>query len=141
MKKENNTNTNSFDTFISCWFKKPFFFRRSCPEVFCKKGVLRNFVKFMGKYLCQGLFFNKVSGLWYRCFPVNFAKFLRTPFLKEHLRWLLLFIEDAIPLRNFEFRKKNVLLLTKDFFSRSFQSCKFFSRKGESCKKWNLKAI
>ena len=24
-------------------------------------------------------------------------------------------IEDGIPLRNFEFRKKNVLLLTKDF--------------------------
>ena len=30
--------------------------------------------------------------LWHRCFPVNFAKFLRTPFLTEHLRWLLLFI-------------------------------------------------
>ena len=28
--------------------------------------------------------------LWHRCFPVNFAKFLRTPFLTEHLRWLLL---------------------------------------------------
>ena len=23
-------------------------------------------------------------------FPVSFAKFLRTPFLREHLRWLLL---------------------------------------------------
>ena len=28
--------------------------------------------------------------LWHRCFPVNFAKFLRKPFLKEHLRWLFL---------------------------------------------------
>ena len=28
-------------------------------EVFCKKGVLRNFVKFTGKHLCQGLFFDK----------------------------------------------------------------------------------
>ena len=26
--------------------------------------------------------------LWYRCFPVNFVKFLRIPFFKEHLRWL-----------------------------------------------------
>ena len=26
-----------------------------------------------------------------RCFPVNFAKFLRTPFPTEHLRWLLLY--------------------------------------------------
>ena len=56
-----------------------------------KKGVLRNFAKFTGKHLCQRLFFNKVAGLrpatllkkslWHRCFPVNFAKFLRTPFL------------------------------------------------------------
>ena len=27
---------------------------------------------------------------WRRCFPVNFAKFLRTPFFTEHLWWLLL---------------------------------------------------
>ena len=33
------------------------------------------------------LFKNK---LWQRCFPVNFAKFLRTPFSIEHLQWLLL---------------------------------------------------
>ena len=37
--------------------------RSSRPEVFCKKGVLRNFAKFTGKHLCQSLFFNKVAGL------------------------------------------------------------------------------
>ena len=26
--------------------------------------------------------------LWHSCFPVNFEKFLRTPFFIEHLRWL-----------------------------------------------------
>ena len=31
------------------------------PEVFCKKGVLRNFAIFTGKHLCQSLFFNKVK--------------------------------------------------------------------------------
>ena len=75
-------------------------YRSSRPEVFCKKGGLRNFTKFSGKHLCQRLFFNKVAGLrtatllkkrlWHKCFPVNFAKFQRTPFLTEHLRWLLL---------------------------------------------------
>ena len=30
---------------------------------------------------------------WHRCFPVNFAKFLRKLFLIEHLRWLSLFIK------------------------------------------------
>ena len=47
----------------------------SLPEVFCKKGGLRNFAKFTGKHLCQSL---------------NFAKVLRTPFLTEHFWWLLL---------------------------------------------------
>ena len=70
------------------------------PEVFCKKGVLRNFVKFTGKHLCQSLLFNKAAGLkpetllktglWHRCFPVNFSKFLRTHFFTEHLWWLFL---------------------------------------------------
>ena len=79
------------------------FFRSSLPEVFCKKSVFRNFAKFTGKRLCQSLFFDKIAGfrssillkkiLWHRCFPVNFVKFLRTPFLTEHLRWLLLFFK------------------------------------------------
>ena len=68
--------------------------------MFCKKGVLRNFSKFTGKHLCRSLFFNKVAGLrpatllkkklLHRCFPANFGKFLRTSFLIEHPRWLLL---------------------------------------------------
>ena len=64
-----------------------------------RKGVLRNFAKFTGKHLCQSLFLNKVAGLWHRCFPVNFAKFLRTPFRTEHPRWLLLWVREAF-LRN-----------------------------------------
>ena len=58
-----------------------------------KKSVLKNFGKFTGKHLCQSLFFNKVAGLGpptslkkklgHRFFPVNFMKFLRTPFLQN----------------------------------------------------------
>ena len=39
-------------------------FRSSRPEVFCKKGVHKNFTKFTEKHLCQSLFFNNVAGLW-----------------------------------------------------------------------------
>ena len=35
------------------------------PEMFCEKGVFRNFWKFTGQYLCQSLFFNKVTGFRY----------------------------------------------------------------------------
>ena len=51
------------------------FMRSSHSEMFCQKGVLKNFSKLAGKHLCQSLFFNKVAGLrprlWHRCFPVN----------------------------------------------------------------------
>ena len=57
-----------------------------------RKGVLRNFAKFTGKYLCQGLFCNDIAGLrpatllkkrfLQRFFLVNFAKFLRPIFLQ-----------------------------------------------------------
>ena len=36
----------------------------------------------------------KKRSLWHRCFPMNFAKFLRTPFFAEHLRWLLLNMDN-----------------------------------------------
>ena len=66
--------------------------------MFCKKGVLRNFAKLTGKHLWQSLFCNTVAeslqfikeDTLHRGFPVNVAKFLRTPFLTKHLRWLLL---------------------------------------------------
>ena len=63
---------------------------------------VENFAIITGKHLCHSLFFNNVAGfrpatllkksLRRRCFPANFAKFLRTPFLTEHLRWLPLFM-------------------------------------------------
>ena len=62
---------------------------------FVKKNVLKNFSKFAGKNLFQSLFSYKISGLslarllkkrlWHRYFPMNFSKFLRTPFFKEHI--------------------------------------------------------
>ena len=63
------------------------------PEIFCRSSRQEVFCK-EGKHLCQSLFLNKVEGLrsvnflW--IFPVNFAKFRRTPLFTEHLRWLLL---------------------------------------------------
>ena len=75
--------------------------RRSRCEVFCKKGVPKNFKKITRKHLCWSLFFNKVAGLrpetllkkrvQQRCFPVNFVKFFKNTFFKEHLWWLLLY--------------------------------------------------
>ena len=65
---------------------------KQSPQVFCKKDVLKSFAKFARKNLCQSLFFNDVKGLGpsillkkrlrRRCFPVNFAKFLRALFYR-----------------------------------------------------------
>ena len=102
----------------------------SLPEVFCKKGVLRYLAKFTGKHLCQSLFFNKVAGfsfrLWHRYFPANFAKFLRTFFLTEHLRWLLL--KDLEKLYHLGTFTKNMKMMTKYFIKQSFENSVFNSK-------------
>ena len=64
--------------------------RNSRPKMFCKKGALRNFIKFTGKHLCLRPATLLKKKLWYICFPVKFVKFLRRPFLTEHLQWLIL---------------------------------------------------
>ena len=74
----------------SLWLSRS---RSSHQRCSIKKGVLRNVAKFTQKHLCQNLFFNRVASLrpaillrktlWHRCFPVNFVKYLRTPFLQN----------------------------------------------------------
>ena len=69
-------------------------FRRSHQRCSVSKGVLRNFEKFTGKHLCQSLFFNEDASrpatllkkrFWHRCFPMNFAKFLKNNFFRTPL--------------------------------------------------------
>ena len=57
------------------------FYRGSRPEVFYKKGVLKDFAKFIGKQLCQTLFFNKVGGrLQFQLRASNLKVFFCFPF-------------------------------------------------------------
>ena len=84
-------------------------YRGSHSQMFYKLRVLKIiFAKFTGKFLCQGLFFSETAGLRpkiqsekrlrRRFFPVNFTKFLRTPFWENasgRLFWKYLIIEDT----------------------------------------------
>ena len=70
-------------------------FRSSCPDTFCKKGVLKHYAKFIGKILCRSLFFHKVADrlekrLQQKCFSVNITRFFRTPILYNICEQLLL---------------------------------------------------
>ena len=51
--------------------------RNSRSQIFFKIGVLKKFAKLSCRQLLQ---LNLKKRLCHRCFPVNFAKFLRTPF-------------------------------------------------------------
>ena len=51
-------------------------YRSSRPEVFCKKGVLRNFTKFTEKHRSQSLFFNKVAELKKYLYDRNFKYYI-----------------------------------------------------------------
>ena len=94
------------------------FLKSSYQRCSIKKGILENFAKFTGKDLCWGLFFKKVASLrpatllekrlLHRCFAMNFAKFLRTPFL-HNTSGQLLPIPDS--------------LINKKYFSKFIQLC------------------
>ena len=100
-------------------------YRNSRLEVFYKKSVPRNFTKFTGKHLCQSLrpAILLKKRLWLRCFPVNCAKFLRKPFLTEHLRWLasvfsLFSLQLADTINNFEL----ILVFFKCYLFQTFRN-------------------
>ena len=53
---------------------------------------------------------------WYRCFPVNFAKFLRTPFIIEHLWRLLLEYAPVVSIAKLKFLLKSGSHIPKILF-------------------------
>ena len=71
--------------------------KSSRSQMFFEIGVLKNLRIFTG-HMCWDLFLIKLQAWWpatlfkrdSNCFPVNFLKFLRTPFFIEHFRRLLL---------------------------------------------------
>ena len=101
----------SAESGIYCWQSHRFLLRTSLTtrlkpqkqplELFCKKGVLRNFANFTGKHLCWSLFLIElkevcsfiIKRLRCRCFPKEFTKCLRTPNLKtaNDYFWNLIF--------------------------------------------------
>ena len=94
--------------------------RNSRPEVFCKKMFLEISQNSQESTCTRAYFLKKLQArglrpatllknrLWHKCFSVNFAKFLRTPFLTEHLRWLLLqrCIQNLVKISRWNFFRK-----------------------------------
>ena len=60
--KESRNERTNLELYSLTFLKHLNVYRSSSPEVFCEKGVLRNFGKLTGKHLCQSLFFSKVAG-------------------------------------------------------------------------------
>ena len=108
--------------------KQPEAVVRRCPVEKVFLGISQN-----SQELRQSLFFNNVAGLrsttllkkrlWRRCFPVNFAKFLRTTFFTEHLRWLLLnsFSQNWLIGFFWSLHEGRVILRVRNWQSRIFQ--------------------
>ena len=83
--------------------------RTSCPEMFCKKDVLKNFAKFAGKHFCQSIFFNKVEACnlikketLAQVFSCEFFETFKNSLIVEHLWWFYL-KTDLLKTENFLF--------------------------------------
>ena len=110
---------------LDCLIVNSRIFKVSRTNMFYKKDALQNFAKLAGKHLCHSLFFNKVmqpevcnsfkeetlAGV----FSVNFAKFFKSPFFIERLRWLLLnFFQRFYQLTSLDL----LLIKARDFFKK-----------------------
>ena len=72
-------------------------FRSSRPKVFCKKGVLRNFAKFIGKHLCQSLIGVELSIKYFGIKPRLDGGSSALKFLL-HVRKGVIFLKKCLPL-------------------------------------------
>ena len=91
------TRKRSFVSAFSIFMTVPIRYH-SCKQIplqdIIRINIVRKNIVAIRDYICECLRPATLlkKRLWRGCFPVNFAKFLRTPFLTEHLRWLLLLI-------------------------------------------------
>ena len=93
-----------------------------------KKAVLKEFANFTGKHRCWSLFLIKLQAnfikkrLQHRCFPVKFAKFLKTPVSKNIWEQLLLHCQRLILLHYFHqkiFQQEMVISKKRNFFVKT----------------------
>ena len=96
----------------SCMLKEAVTTRSSRSQMLFKIGVLENFAIFTGKHPCWSLFkiklqVRKPAALLTRTltqsFFENIMKSLKTTFLIEHLRWLLLHCKLSLKIRSSHF--------------------------------------
>ena len=92
ISEANHLQTAQTILFLNATFELAVSFRSSHQRCSIKIGALKNFTKFTGKHLRTGVQIDSAKRLWHRCFPVNFTKFLRTPFLHNTSGRLLLFL-------------------------------------------------
>ena len=99
---------------------------------------------------CARGFFNKVASLrpatllkkrrWYRCFPVNFVKFPRTPFLQNTSERLLLnvgYLSKSISWNYFMFHEMTLKLYFMKCLERKISQCILPLRTNNSRFSWN----
>ena len=66
------------------WEIENYFYKSNRQEVFCKKGLLRNFAKLTGKHLCQACNFIKTETLA-QVFSCEFSEISKSTFFKEYI--------------------------------------------------------
>ena len=120
--------------------------RSSRLDVFCRKGVLKNFSKFTRKLLYGSFLFNKVATSkpatlskmrpQFMCFPMNFVNFIRNfkhlqeglnTYTEEHLQTAALVLTGSIFVSS-----KNVLSFL--FFTKA-ETCLFVNLFWAGCQK------
>ena len=117
--------------------------RSSHQRCSMKNAVLKNFAILTGKHLCWSFFITKFikNRLQHMCFPVNIAKFLRTPILRNICKLLLLNVWRWFYCTDYLVRTNHWLRSYVDSKALNLQpwKCNYHSiiRKRKRLKSWN----
>ena len=116
-------------------------FRSSHRRCSVKRGIFKNFANFTGKQLCWSLLqacnFIK-NKLQHWCFPVKFAKFLRTSILKNICKRLILFNSPQNTIANSSGEFGLVSFIKQNNFIQSNAAISFIYKLKKCCFRFQL---
>ena len=121
-------------------FREAFQIEKRVAIAFRSSHQRCSMIKFTGKHLCQDLRPATLlkKRLWHRCFPVNFSKILKTPFLQNTSGRLLLCFMAFSDWKFLPQRFKNICCRKIDC-GKHYRLSKYFIKISEN-PKWNIQS-
>ena len=123
-------------------------YRSSRLEVLCKKGLLKNLAKLVGKHLCQSSFLTFFFNFFKKeplahVFSIEFCEIFKNTFFIEHIWWLLLCLYKYAVIAKIQCSEPASILIPRllDVFPDSFSRKSVFNKDEKNISEFSAEKI